>query len=422
MKVNLLKFGVKIIVPIQKNIFWFSLGNIVYLGTQWFITILVARSSGLNDAGILSLAISISAVFQMLALFGLRNYQVSDIVGKYRDSLYVQSRLITYFVALFLCVIFIIVNQYVFDQSTAILFYMFFRFSDAFSDVFHGILQKNEHLDLVGKSYFYKGIAIIIFFSIGYYMFKSLNIGLLFMSIGVIFITFFYDMKNAKRVSPFKIKLIFQRECFALLCETAPLCICVCLQSAISTVPKYLLERMCDEVALGAYSTIFAPATIMQMAASYIFTPFIGLFSKYYVNYEVKKFKKLFLQIGLCIISIGAVAVPCAKIVGWKLLTMVFGTVIFGYEYLLIPIMFCTFANAMFAFSSMLSVVIRDFQGQIIACLFGFILCTISSVICISKSGINGASYGLLIGTLFTTLILIARINLKISKFEYRKN
>lgn len=151
----------------RKNILWFSFGNIIYLGTQWLITVMVARYSGLNDAGILSLAMSISATFQTIAFFGMRNYQVSDIEGKYSNSLYIQSRFFTCFTALIFCWFFVLFNRYRLNQSIAILLFMCFRLSEAFSDVLHGILQKNNRLDLAGKGFFIKGFLFLYFFSLG---------------------------------------------------------------------------------------------------------------------------------------------------------------------------------------------------------------------------------------------------------------
>lgn len=406
-------------MSIHKSILWFSFGSVIYLGTQWIMTVLVTRGSGLNDAGILSLATSISATFQTIALFGIRNYQVSDIKEKYSDSLYIQSRFITCFVALLSCVFFILFSRYQTNSSIAIFLFMIFRISDAFSDVFHGVLQKNNRFDLIGKGYIYKGFTILVFFAIGYYCCGSLNVGLLFFSAGIILVTLLYDMKNAKNFILGKISFQSKAECVMLLKETAPLCICVCLQSAILTAPKYILEKLCDEVALGAYSVIFAPATLLQVAASYIFTPFTGRFSQLYMNHETLGFKRLFLQICSCITLIGAISVPCAKFIAWKLLNFIFGAVISDYEFLLIPIMFCTFAIALFSFCNMLCVVIRDFKGQVTSSILGFAVCIISTVFCILNFGMNGASYGLFIGITIAIIIMVVRINKIISRAEY---
>lgn len=77
---------------IFENIVWNATGNFTYLAAQWVIVVLVTRKTGLENAGILSLAMSISATFQTLAFFGMRNYQVSDVKRKYvLEKLYARN-------------------------------------------------------------------------------------------------------------------------------------------------------------------------------------------------------------------------------------------------------------------------------------------------------------------------------------------
>ena len=396
-----------------RNIIWNFIGNIFYLGIQWVITVFVARKSGLRDAGVLSLAMSVSAIFQTIAFWGMRNYQVSDIEEKYTDNTYIKSRIDTCILSLVFCMGFALISSYDFRQMMAILCFMCFRISEGFSDVLHGICQKNGRLDLAGKGFFMKGIAIAIMFSIGYCLFDSLNIGLFLMAIGASCVTLFYDYRNSLRFA-YSLDRIEMLSDITLLRETLPLCICVFLQSAISTVPKLILEKTFGEVALGAYSSVFAPALLIQAAAGYIFIPFIGYFSACYQRRNVRNFKKLFLKICLCIAAIGAIVILCAKLIGWRILSFVFGSVIVGYEYLLIPVLLCAIANAFFAFVCMLSVVVRDFRGQIIACSLGLLVCIVSTIICIRLFGVNGTSYGILIGGGFSCLFLVKRLARKL--------
>jgi len=400
-------------MTLRKNVLWNVFGNIFYLGVQWFITILVTRKTGFKDTGVLSLAMSISATFQTIAFFGVRNYQVSDIESKYSDSDYVMARGITCTLALAFCVVFTLINSYTFYQSVAIICFMLFRLSDGFSDVLHGVSQKRGRLDYAGKGFFYKGIVVFIAFIFGYYVFKELNIALSFMSIGAFLITFCYDFKQAMGLSSFIISKDWKTS-FHLLNETKTLCCCLFLQSAISTTPKYILEKLCDAATLGAYSSIFAPALLIQAAAGYIYVPFIGIFSEFYQNHNVINFKRLFLQILICILCIGLLTFFCAQIIGEKVLIFVFGSAITEYIFLLQPILLCTFSNAILAFLCMLSVVIRDLHGQLAACLLGMIICMIATILMISLFGSNGASYGLLCGNLIAGMIIFIRIARKV--------
>lgn len=122
----------------------------------------VIRFYGYNDAGVLSLAMSITAVFQTIALFGIRNYQVSDVISKYSDGCYVMLRNITCIAALSLCMLFAVINYYCSEQMLAVLWFMVFRLAENYSDVIHRIAQKENRLDIVSKIF---RISVLLAFS-----------------------------------------------------------------------------------------------------------------------------------------------------------------------------------------------------------------------------------------------------------------
>ena len=65
-------------VSIQKSIIWNSAGSMVYLITQWLISVLVVRLSGVETAGILTLAMSVNNVFYSIAMQGLSLIHISE--------------------------------------------------------------------------------------------------------------------------------------------------------------------------------------------------------------------------------------------------------------------------------------------------------------------------------------------------------
>lgn len=393
----------------KKNILWNAFGNILYLGCQWLVTVLVTRLFGYEDAGVLSLAMSISATFQTVALFGIRNYQVSDIEDKYSDSTYVGFRGICCFTALILCMMFSFVNSYDSNQMWAIFWFMMYRLAENYSDVLHGIAQKNNRLDIAGKAFAIKGLETIIFFLLGYYLFKNLVVAITIMAMGSWVTTWAYDYVCIKKMSDIHLtdKL---KNCFLLGKETVPLCIYMFLLSAISTVPKYILEKMCDATALGAYSSIYAPALLIQAAAGYIYSPFATQFAEYYTSKEVCNFKKMFKQLSVVILGVAIVILIGGSVLGEWVLQLLFGPGIIAYIELLLPILFSTFATAYLAFLCMLQIVIRDFKGLICGCLCGVLLCCILTPLAINMFGINGASYGLLGGSCGAIGILAVKI------------
>lgn len=402
---------------LKKNLIWNAFGNIVYLGCQWLITVLVTRLAGYEDAGVLSLAMSISAAFQSLALFGIRNFQVSDISGKYSDSCYVKLRNLTCTSALVLCMLFTLANGYDTGTLTATLLFMIFRIAENYSDVLHGIFQKNEKLYMAGQSFFIKGVAVLAGFIVGFYSFGTLNGGLAVMAVLSVGVTVFIDFIRAKKMSKFA-AYDHIGNCCRLAMETFPLCIYMFLNSIISTAPKYILEKMCSEELLGVYSSIFAPALLIQAAAQYIYMPFMSKFAAMYNESDVKGFKSLSNKILQIISVIGllilAACVPFGK---WGL-TLLFTESIAPYSSMLYLIIVGTFCTAVNVFYQSLAVVLRAMRELIVSCIVGIIICCAVSVATIERFSADGASIGLIAGSASAAVILYICINKRLGTEE----
>ena len=99
-------------LTVKESVFWNTWGSVIYLGVQWLQTILVVRLLGYEEAGIFSLAMSITNTFYAISVYGMRNFQISDIKKKYSAGNYVLSRVVTGGISLIMCSVFAIVNGY----------------------------------------------------------------------------------------------------------------------------------------------------------------------------------------------------------------------------------------------------------------------------------------------------------------------
>ena len=393
----------------KRNMVWNALGNLVFLGCQWLITIFVANLGDFKDAGLLSIAMSLSATFQTISVFGIRSYQVSDLQGKYSDTCYVGFRVITCTVATALCLAFSVIGSYGAEQIVAIALFMFFRLSDNFSDVLYGIAHKNGRLDIVGKSYLIKGPFTLAFFLGGYILTNELNMSLLLMAVSSWCVTVLYDYFAVRRFSDFK---LWQRRLnwLDLGRETLPLCIYLFASAAISTIPKLILEQRCGEEILGAYSSIFAPALLISTAAGYLYTPFVPSFAEARQENDSRAFIKLFLKISVAVAAFALITVIAAVFLGDFALGLLFGDKILGYTYLLIPILVSIFVNAMFTFLCTLCVVLRDFRGLLVACAAGLVCEVAVTGAWIDASGVNATSYGYILACAISGIMLLFRM------------
>lgn len=398
---------------LKSGMIWNALGNAIYLACQWLITILVANIGNFEDAGLLSIAMSVSATFQTFALFGIRNYQVSDINEKYSDGTYVSFRIITCALALSCCVIFSFISGYTSEVILCIVFFMLFRLAENFSDVLHGILQKNGRLDIVGKSFVIKGAGILALFLVGYSLTSYLWVGLLLMSSFSILSTVFFDIFITRKIKRFSLNKRL-KDSFSLAKETLPLCLYLFLSAAIATVPKLLLERHSGEEILGIYSSIFAPAILIQAALGYIYTPFTPALSEYRMKSQTKKFIVLALKITAAICIFTVVMIGFASIFGEFALSLLFGDEIRPYSYLLLPILIAISAISILAFLCMIAIVLRSIPSLIIGTAIGFASTLIITVPMINKFGVNGTSYSLIVSALIASAVLVISIVFKL--------
>lgn len=249
-------------------------------------------------------------------------------------------------------------------------------------------------------------------FYLGCHVTGDLVITLALMAIGSCASTGLFDLFYIRKYYCFALKEKFKK-CLLLGRETLPLCVYMFLQSAVSATPKYLLEKMCDTSILGAYSSIFAPALLVQAAAGYIYSPFVVPFAGYYQKWERLSFIKLERKLCLIILLVALGLLILGGIFGTYVLRFIFGEAVYGYENLLIPILFSTIISSYLTFYGMLEVVVRDFKGLIIGCMVGEVLCVIITPFLIQVFGANGASYGLCIGAAAAGIYLAVRLRYK---------
>ncbi len=396
----------------KRNFIWYAAGNVIYLLCQWVITILVPILGSFEEAGLLSVAMSVSATFQTVALFGIRNFQVSDIEEKYRDATYAGLRLITCGAAMLLCVGFSLINRYFGIQLLSIMLFMIFRLAENYSDVLHGIAQRRGRLDIAGKSFALKGFGVLIFFVVGYLLSGDLNIGLAMMTGFSLLSMVIYDMPATQRLSRFRLTDSMSR-CIKLAQETLPLCIYFFLYVSITTVPKLILEKQCGETVLGIYSSIFAPAMLLQSATAYLYNPFATSFAESWQKRDRRAFYSLLKKIVLAILAVALLALVAAFFLGEFALVLVFGEEIRPHVGFFMPIVVVNIAVAYLGFFCMIAVILRSFRWLLVGCGIGFGLCALLTAPLINLFGPNGASYSLIISIVIGIAVLLGGILLQ---------
>lgn len=394
---------------------WNTVGSVFYLACQWFLSVVVVRVGSYADAGILSLAMSITNIFATIALFNVRNFQVSDSDGEYTNGEYVFHRHLTCIGSLVLCAVFVLANQYNALTGASIIFYMLVRIVEAYADVYHGIAQKSWRLDIAGKSFVLRGILLLGVFTLTHIFFSNIAISLFAVSLTSIISLFLYDHIAVKRISPFKIKAT-RLQMVKLSVKCLPLLVYGICTNAIVSSARYLIELYHGEETLGYYATVSTIAVLVQTFVTLIFTPLIGVFNEAVRTNDIKKLTKLLLGLIAFTAVITLVAMLAIYLLGDFAMSLLFGEQILPYTYLLYPTVLASSLMALVWLFGMLLIVIRDFITLMCGAILGFIASLTLSICLIPSTVYDGANISVIVSLGVICAIYFVRIIIYIFK------
>lgn len=393
-------------LSIQSSVFWNTVGSAFYLGCQWLLTVLVVRLSGVDAAGMLSLAMSVCNIWYCLAVYGMRNFQVSDTRQQYTNGSYIYSRILTCGAALAGCLIYTLIMPYDFTSTLCILLYFVYKCSEAFFDVYAGIFQKEWRLDYAGKSMILRGVLSLGSFCLLLKLTDNLCLTIGVMALLCLASILIYDIPTARKLTEIKLDTHFPKV-KALLIECFPLVIYTLLSSAIGSIPRLFLERIAGTYDLGIYSSVATPTLIIQMGATYIFNPFVTLFAERYHERDKKGFLSALWKCILAVFAIAVIGIIGGKLLGFWGLNLLYGSEVAAHTDLLIPLILCTILTAFAWLLCGVLTAIHQFQGLVVGNAAAVAASIILSPILEQWLHMQGASLTLGLATCIEAIILL---------------
>ena len=226
--------------------------------------------------------------------------------------------------------------------------------------------QKYGRLDAVGKSNALRGVISLMMFILLLRSGAALYQAVLAMLAAVSLVVAGYDFPIVRRLCGVSLEWNWGR-IRALLIECYPLLAGTALNVVLGTMPRYFLERIKGEEMLGYYASVAVPAMLVQVAATYLYTPLIPRFSELIAKKEGGAAAALSGKICLFVAALALAALLLGRAVGEFALALVFGESIRPYAYLLNPAILCSVLTAYIWFFSMLLTVLHDGTALIVS-------------------------------------------------------
>lgn len=407
----------------SKNMLWNSIGSLVYLACNWLTTVLVVTlTNSYEGSGQLAVAMAVGNIFSTIMLFRVRAVQVSDLKNQYTSSDYIGFRCFTLIISSCFCFIY---SLFTVDSRDylVVFIYLCFKAVESFADVYHGIDQKVDRFDIIGMSQILRGIAIIVSFVLGLTLSNSLLLSIGLMTVSNLFLLLVFDASKASEFDSVRPRFSSQIT-YDLMKRCTPGFIGMLTCTMVISIVRQSFANEFGSEQLGIYAAIAAPTVIAQALASYVYAPMIVPISKLWADgdtdnimkYLIRFFKALVLIIFLCVIM--------GHVLGERIFSIVYGTEITDYLYLLNPLLICTGLTALLYFLQDVLVVFDSYAEIILSGMVALALAIATKNWFFSVAGMNGITITIICayGTSVALIIAFIWSKLKTGRITDRSN
>lgn len=395
-------------VSTEKIYLWNLIGNLAFSGSSVLFTLIVTRLTSPIEADSFSLAYGIAAILVVVGMFQVRSYQATDVSFRHSFTSYFLARCIslTLMVLVFfpyLSISKIDLNER--EKVAIIALYVLFRMCEAISDLFQGLFQQHERLDIAGKSMTIRYTFSTIFLFILLYTTKSLVSSLTLLVVLNFLFVMGYDFVKARSFeridfSSIEFKSLLVDAC-SILKNCIPLFISGFLLAYIFNEPRIAIDM---EIRLGHliegtqrdYNILFMPVFFMSLFIL-ILRPLTTQLAIFWKDKEYKRFDGIIVKLLVIILGLGFVLTLVAYFIGTPILSVVFGLDLNRYkETLAILVLSGILYSIGIVFGDVMTVLRR--QSYLLPVyLLMFVASKLTNLQFVQRSGLFGASLSFLL-------------------------
>jgi len=328
-------------LTLRRNFSWTFVSNVVYAGCQWGILMVLAKLGSPENIGQFTLGLAQTAPVFMLTNLQLHEIQATDAKRDFLFNDYLGLRLLGVIIALVIIVGIILFLNYSLDTALVILVITFAKAFESISDIFYGLMQQHERMDIVAFSKMIKGFLSVVFLAIPFYLTGSVLWGAIGLCIAWVLVLFGYDLRNGGSIlrettlgslaySPdlprgFVLKPQWQPKIMKKLVVLAfPLGVTMMLISLRGNIPRYLIEYYLGERELGIFASLAYLMLLGNMVVNALAQSASPKLSKFYASGERNKFQALLLKLVVVAIVLGSTTVIVSVLAGKQILTILY--------------------------------------------------------------------------------------------------
>jgi len=388
---------------LRRNIVWTLFGNGIYAICQWGTLIVLAQFGGTDIVGRFAVALAITAPVTIFFRLALRQVLVTDAKEIHGFNDYLAVRLFAVVFGWLVILSIVMVGDYTVESVAVILAVGLYKVFESISEIFYGLSQRHERLDLVARSQMLRGVLGFAVLALSFYLTGRLLTAVLGVAATWAAVLLFYDLPTSKRW--WKKSEIFSffkslqdygnlKQLWQLVLLSLPLGLATTLVSLNTNIPRYFIEQFFGEVALGVFAAMAYLVAAGGMVISAVGQAASPRLANYFAMGNKRAFWGLLTKTLLIGLALGGTGMLMAIYFGREILTLLYGDAFAQNLDTFIWMMMAATISYLASFLGYGMTAKRIFKAQV--WIFSAVIAvnTLGCFLLVSEYGITGAVWG----------------------------
>ena len=384
-------------LSLRHNISWSFIGNLFYNGSRFLMLILMAKLIDKESVGLFILATAIINPVMNLTNLQLRPILGTDIKQDYSFGEYFGLRIVMTLLLILVCVLISCFMGKGLEMFLVMLAISAYKGAECIVELTYGLFQQHERLDKMAKSRVIRGTIGILLFWVC--LLVSRNLAVSFGIVSILWMVIFlkYEAVLVTHYDKIRPQFNFPRM-KSLFILAFPLGVTMLMVGLETSIPRYATEYILGGEELAVFGVLSYFIIVMQMVVTAVGSSAMPRLSHYYQGRNKEAFYVLLAKMCVLALFLGIIGVGVGILFG-KVIVRSF----FSAEYIdnIDVFIWLLAAGGVSYLSTMVSVALtsaRKFKSQVPISIITCIVLVISSYLFITRFGMIGGAYAILLG------------------------
>lgn len=383
---------------------WNILGSGMNAFSTMLLTVVTSRLAGVEDAGVLSLAIGLCYIFFSLATFEVRTYQATDIQQRFSFGEYLGVRILTCGAAAVVCAVYVALCRYDAQKLGIVLAICLFKILESFSDVYQGMFQQREHMERAGQSLFFKVALGCAGYIAVLAATKQTVLAAWVMPAASLAGIAAFDVRVAKTLETRRKPLFSRSSTRALLLECWPLAASLFINMYLQNAAKLQIDRFAPQLQ-GYWMALFMPAAIINLLGLFAFMPLLTMLRRLWTEGTAAQFVRRCLLICAWLLGMTVLVVAGGSWLGIPVLGWLYAVDLSGYRAVLLVVLVGGGFNSLATFLWNMLIIMRHQKAVLLGDVFSFAFALLAVPVMVNRFGLMGAALSYWFNVLLRSLL-----------------